>query len=127
MARAKKVKSEETVEPVEGSGVDTELEEMESDSKGNTFLPGTAPVVVKELIDCAKEIELVLKPDFGRARDALVAANDTLADLAHKHIDLFSEADASGTRVYKVGGVIISITFEKEKIKTKLVEDIGGE
>jgi hypothetical protein len=112
MAKSKKQES--------GSEVVSGMAEMESDKDGNTFLPGTAPIVIAELVESAKRIELELKPEFSSARDALVEEQDNLKDLAHKHISHFSEADDTGKRTYKAGGVEISLTFEKEKILTKL-------
>jgi hypothetical protein len=106
------------------AGAETAL--VEEDQNGNRFLPGSeipVPKEIKPLIEKAKEIEKVLKPAFAKSRDALVTAQDKLSEIAHKNIEHFSEPDDKGTRTYKCGGVTVRITFEKEKITTKLDED----
>lgn len=100
--------------------------EMETDKQGNTFLPGTAPVVVKAIVDQVLKIEQDLKPAFGKARDALTAGKDELSRLAHENIQHFSPADENGKRSYKVtignDEISVEITFEKETITTKVKE-----
>lgn len=99
---------------------------MDEDIDGQKILPGQetpVPVEIKPLIAKVKEIEKVLKPNFAKARDALTSAQDKLSELAHKNIEHFTEADDKGTRVYKFGGATVKITFEKEKILTKLDEE----
>lgn len=99
---------------------ESELEEASSGADGTGYLDGMAPKIIKPLIEKAKYIETDLKPAFGAARDALTAAKDQLSVLAHKHIEHFSPPDENGTRVYHAGGVLVQITFDKEKIVTKL-------
>ncbi len=123
---ARSAKKGGTTEVLENGGKpkeDSSLGEMAADKKGNTFLPGTAPVVVQAIVDQVIEIENNLKPEFGLVRDALVAAKENLARLAHENIQHFSPADEDGKRVYRAGGVIVEITFEKEKINAKVEKD----
>lgn len=114
------------VESVESESASSEVVtefEAETDAEGNTFLPGTAPIVVKALVDQVKRIEIYTKPAFAVARDALVADTKELSRLAHENIQHFSKADEKGKRVYEVGDIRIEITFEKEKIKTKITKE----
>lgn len=104
----------------------SETELIDEDKDGNRFLPGNEIIVPKEikpLIESVRKIEKILKPNFAKARDALTAEQDRVSELAHKNIEHFSEADEKGTRTYKYGGCIVKITFEKEKILTKLDEE----
>jgi hypothetical protein len=125
-------KSESAAEGKTGaaSGAESKTAEtavIDEDKDGNRFLPGSeipVPVAIKPLIQKAKEIETVLKPAFASARDALITAQDKLSEIAHKNIEHFSEPDEKGSRTYKCGGVIVKITFEKEKITTKLEDDL---
>lgn len=116
---AKKKSDENT----ENSEVNSEMSEATEGKDGSGYLPGTAPIVIKKLVNKAKQIETTLKPNFASARDALVAGKEELKMLAHENIDHFSEPDEDGTRTYHAGGVTIEITFEKEKIVTKLDDD----
>ncbi len=119
-------KKGETTEGLENGGKvedGSELGEMVADKKGNTFLPGTAPVVIKAIVDQVIEIENNLKPKFVSAANALIGAKENLARLAHENIQHFSPADKDGKRVYRAGGVIVEITFEKEKISAKVEKD----
>lgn len=108
-------------------GADSETAEMETDIKGNTFLPGTAPKVIKPLVEQVYLIERTLKPDFAAARDALVAGQDELSRLAHENIQHFSPPNEKGERKYEVpykgGTVTVAITFQKEKIVTKIEDE----
>jgi len=139
MAKSKKVKDEaensenELNEVLDGKNssdkkgeVNSSLDEMETDKQGNPFLPGTAPVVVKAIVDQVLKIEQISKPAFANARDVLIADEAELSRLAHENIQHFSPADANGKRSYKVtvgnDEISVDITFEKEKIKTKVKE-----
>jgi hypothetical protein len=116
----------ETFPENESEVIEAETELLDEDAEGNRYLPGQeveVPVEIKPLIDKVREIEKVLKPNFAKSRDALVAAKDKVSELAHANIQYFSEPDEKGTRVYKSNGVMVSITFEKEKILTKLDEE----
>lgn len=119
----KAVEVENLLETELGNG----LELAQEDSKGNTFLPSLEPVVIKELVDAVFEVEQHLKPVFASARDDLKVINQRIMELSHRHIDLFSEPDEKGQRVYVAGGVVVKITFEKEKIVTKLEDDGLGD
>lgn len=112
---AKKVKQE--------TEVGSEVGELEVGKGGKTFLPGAEPIVVKALVEQVINIEEYLKPAFAVARDALMSAQTELSRLAHENIQHFSPPDEEGKRVYSGGGVIVEITFEKEKIKGKVVKD----
>lgn len=122
MAKSKGVLEVSDSEVIESNSVESELVEMEVDKDGNTFLPGTAPIVIKELVDAVIELETNLKPAFASARDALIAKKNEISEISRANIGLFSEPDEKGVRVYKAGGIEVKITFEKEKILTKLEE-----
>lgn len=96
------------------------LTPIDADANGQAYMPGMEPVVIKELVDCVKDIETNLKPAFAAARDALVVAQDQLSDIAHKNIQHFVKDEVTGKSVYHAAGVKVEIFFEKEKIKTAL-------
>lgn len=90
-----------------------------ADARGNTYLPGTEPIVVQELVDAAKEYE-----EVKRARMKLTAeekdAKDALINIAHKYEEHFTEGE-DGELVYHAAGIsVIRIVDKTEKIKTKL-------
>ncbi len=92
---------------------------VEEDARGNRYLPGTEPVLVKELVDAAKAYETVK-----RARMKLTAEEkekkDELINITHKHKDHFT-VDEEGKLIYHAAGITIIRTIEEvEKIKTKL-------
>jgi hypothetical protein len=94
----------ETFPENESEVIEAETELLDEDAEGNRYLPGQeveVPVEIKPLIDKVREIEKVLKPNFAKSRDALVAAKDKVSELAHANIQYFSEPDEKGTRVYK--------------------------
>jgi hypothetical protein len=108
------------------SEIDEEFTDLEEDVNKQKFLKGMAPKippVIQPIIDQVFEIERILKPDFASARDALIAGQENLSKLAHGNIKYFSEPDDKGKRVYRAGGVKVTITFEKEKISTEIDED----
>lgn len=108
--------------------IDEEFTDLEEDVNKQKFLTGMAPKippVIQPIIDQVYEIERTLKPDFASARDALIAGQENLAKLAHQNIKYFSEPDDKGKRIYRAGGVKVTITFEKEKISTEIDEGDG--
>lgn len=101
---------------------DEGIETINSDAKGNGYLPGTEPVVVKPLIEKVKELETILKPNFAAARDALVKGKTELADLVHNNMQHFTK-QPNGEMVYSAAGATITVKMEKEVIKTDLDDE----
>lgn len=100
---------------------------LETDEKGNPYLPNVeevAPVELVALIDLAKEIQLVDKPAFAQARDNLINQKDMLKEMAHKNIEHFKKNPNNENQlIYKFGKIEIKITQTEEKIDIKLEKD----
>lgn len=122
VAESKEMEQNYGESSVDGTS-ESELEELAEGKGGKTYLPGAEPVVVKALVEQVIEIEEVLKPEFASARDALMNGQTNLSKLAHENIQHFTPPDQDGKRVYEGGGVRVEITFEKEKIKGKVIDE----
>lgn len=93
----------------------------DADARGNAYLPGQEPIVVKELIDAAK-LELEAKAAFGEARNTLLVHQQDLKRVIDANREHFTATENGDLLVYEAAGVRIEVDI-KEKVKTSEPKD----
>ena len=93
--------------------------ELTETSTGQQFIPGTGPIVNKELTDAARA-HFDTKNTRMEWSEKEKEAKDTLIAVAHKYEDLFQTDEATGKRTYMAGDIEVELVVEeKENIKTR--------
>lgn len=108
------------------TAADTEEVELQADSNGNAFLPGTAPKVNKQLSAAIlKYHEIKMERVAWTAKET--AAMDELEFVAKLYENLYvPDPKKPKTKIYKAGNIIDRIVVTKEtKHKTEEVKDGG--
>lgn len=114
----------EDKEPVEELVADPSETELETDSKGNRYLPGTAPRVNAQLATAALEHYRVKTARMELTKEEK-EKKTKLIDISKLHKELFKKNEETGKLVYMAGDVEVEwIHEEKDDVKTKL---IGGD
>lgn len=99
------------------------FEELKSDSKGNAYLPGTAPIVNAEL-NAAAHDHFEKKSTRMEWTEKEKEAKDVLTLLSHKYEELFKTDTDTGKKTYRAGDIIVElIVEEKENVKTRMATE----
>jgi hypothetical protein len=94
---------------------------IEEDTRGNRYLPGTEPIVDKEIAAAAGKYH-ALKTERVELLAKELDAKDELIGICHTKSELFKpDPDNSNAKIYKVGDLVVRIQNEwKEKITTEI-------
>jgi hypothetical protein len=112
-----------TVEKAENDLSSDGTEKIDHDARGQAYLPGAEPIVVKELVDLAKDRNEAVR-EHKRLTARLVELNSDILNAASKHAKHFQIDPDTGSKVYAAAGIEIEITHtETEKVKTRVEED----
>lgn len=105
--------------PSENSADEPELSTLDADSKGNTYLPGHGPQVIKELADAAIEYDRI-KMERVNLSAKEKEAKDTLTALMKKYEDRLEVDPDTGEKLYTAGDVTaVLVVTESETVKTR--------
>lgn len=95
------------------------MEVQGADASGNQFLPGQEQTICVEVNDMVKNIEQVLKPAFGTARDELISGKSELQEYVLENKERICVFDESGQKwIYNAGGVYVEVAHEETETVT---------
>jgi len=106
------------VNDVDAAAGDVELEE---NSKGERYLPGTAPIVNQELAAAIGKYHAI-KTDRVGLTNKEKEAKDELIALCHIHEKLFvPDPDNDDAKIYRAGDLVVRVSVKKtEEVKTEI-------
>lgn len=105
-----------------GNDLDEDPEELGHTSTGQAYIPGTGPIVHKDLADAIQERHRIVL-DRIALQQKEKECTDTVLALMHKYEEDLA-TDDDGIRYYRAGDVVAELMVsEKEKLKTRNADD----
>lgn len=98
--------------------------ELDADSKGDRYLPGTAPLVNQELTAAIGKYHAI-KTERIQLTNQEKDTKDELIAMCHLHENLFAaDPDNTDSKIYRAGDLIARLSIKKEeKITTEIATD----